>query len=876
MTLRAPWLIVALTSFVPQAGAQSPVGTVVGTVRDAQGLAIAGADVEITCGNAKRRAKTSASGAFVEEGLPQTRCAVSATSDAFEPETIYVDARRSRPATLVLQVRRFSSEIVVTPTRGMDERSFSVPEALSLTTRRDIDRRPYTLLPQALREEPGVLLQQTTTAQISPVIRGFTGQSNVYLVDGVRLNTGQWRSGPSQYVSWIDGGPVDSIEVVRGGGSVQYGSDALGGTVQFLTTPTLIGTHSTRISGNAEFSGATAARSLDGQADLAFQAHGASVRFGASRHKVNDLRGGGGLDSHSALTRFLGLPSTLLGDRMAATGFDQGGAYALANVSWRSDSVVRALYMHESQTGASRYDRMLGGEGLFRSGFDPQTLDFAMIRYSRSNLGSIDGLSATLSLNRQGDGRFEQARPSARIDQQRSVTQALGYQLQAHRDLRARQQLVFGGELYDESITASRALIDPVSGTQAARPDVPNGTTYRSFGLFAQHALDVVPDRLSLRGGLRYSGFRFATAPDAAFGVTKEEVDATSVTFQVSAVAAVTRGINVTMSVNRAFRAANAADFGSIGLSGGGGFEIAPSTAATLGALVGSTGAAGAVSTGQRVEQLRPEVVYQYEVGLKAALGRLSAAINGFDLELFDFLQRRALVFDNSIVGTTISGFEVVRTDATGLAYIAQDVRPIATRVNVDRAHVHGFDVEGEWRIDQTWTASSYFSVANGRVLPAGEHMRRMPPPLGGAKLRWSRERYWAEGTVSFAAEQTRFNSGDISDARIGALRTRASIATFFNGTASDLGLVHNGVLVATGETLAQVQNRVLGTAASAPLFTAHPGFVVFGLRGGVRVTRSLDVSMFAENVTDRNYRLYGSGVDAPGVNLQVRARYRF
>ncbi|HEX4913749.1 MAG TPA: TonB-dependent receptor, partial [Vicinamibacterales bacterium] len=235
------------------AAAQPGAGRVDGVVRDAQGLAIAGAIVDITCGSEKRNLQASSTGTFSASGLPATRCMVTARSDAFEPESASVDARSGERANLILQVRRFSSEVVVTPTRGVDERSFEVPEALSVTTRRDIDNRPYTLLPQALREEPGILLQQTTSAQISPIIRGFTGQSNVYLVDGVRLNTGQWRSGPSQYVSWIDGGPVDSIEVVRGGGSVQYGSDALGGTLQLRTMPSLF-VASPPVQGQAELS----------------------------------------------------------------------------------------------------------------------------------------------------------------------------------------------------------------------------------------------------------------------------------------------------------------------------------------------------------------------------------------------------------------------------------------------------------------------------------------------------------------------------------------------------------------------------------------------------------------------------------------------
>jgi hemoglobin/transferrin/lactoferrin receptor protein len=223
-----------------------------------------------------------------------------------------------------------------------------------------------------------------------------------------------------------------------------------------------------------------------------------------------------------------------------------------------------------------------------------------------------------------------------------------------------------------------------------------------------------------------------------------------------------------------------------------------------------------------------------------------------------------------------MSGFQIVRQDATGLAYIAQDVRPVATRVNVDRARVMGADAEGELRITSSWTASGHVSVVQGRTLPQGEFLRRMAPPMGTARLRWMSQRMWAESVVSFAADQNRLNSADLTDARIGALRTRATIATFFTGGATDLGLVRNGVLVATGETLPEVQQRVLGSSASAPLYVRQPGFVTFGLRGGARLSSGVDISLLLENLTDSNYRLYGSGVDAPGFNVQVRTRYQF
>lgn len=872
---RRSWIGAATLLLTVSAAFSGQSGSVRGVVKDPLGAVVAGARIDIACAGVRETVTSSAEGEFSKNGLPNGRCLVTASSEAFEPESVETTSTSGRAVTLALRIRPYAQAVVVTPTRGATERAVAVPEPVSVTSRRDIDSRPYQLLPQVLQEEPGVLVQQTTSGQTSPIIRGFSGQSNVYLVDGVRLNQSTWRPGPSQYTAWVNSGPIDTIEVVRGGASVQYGSDALGGTVQFLSGAALASRRAAPIAGTLSVTGASANDAVIGRADFSVQTGRFAIRFGGSHTDVSDLRAGGGTDSHAAVTRFLGLPSNVLGEQLRSTGFEQNGGYVSATGNPGRNATMRAVFMHENQTGVSRYDRILGGEGLYRSGFTPQTLDFGVLRYEAPNVAGLDGISAAFSVNRQADGRFEQARPGARLDRQSSATTALGYQGQAHKSLGTRQQLVAGAEFYEEEVTAERQLIDPAV-TSAARPDIPAGTAYSSFGAFAQHTADVVPNRLTLRGGLRASAFRFSTTPDAALGVVEEHVSTNAVTFQGSAVVRVSEHWNVTGTVSRAFRAANAADLGNIGLTGGGGFEITPSRAIELGAQVGSTGAADARSTGQALEPLRPEVVYQYEAGVKGQAGKVSAAVNAFDMELFDFIQRRALVFGTGIVGTTISGFQVVRQDAAGLAFIAQDVRPIASRVNVDRGRIAGFDVVGDIRFDRSWSAHGFFSLANGRVLSTGAYVRRMPPAMGHAKLRWQGRRVWAEGVLNLALEQTRLDSGDLGDARIGALRTRASIATFFNGTATDLGLVQNGILVRTGEDLAAVQNRVLGTATSAPMFTSHPGFAVLGLRGGVDLGRGVNVSVIGENLGDVNYRLYGSGLDAPGRSVHARISYRF
>jgi outer membrane receptor protein involved in Fe transport len=853
--------------------------TLSGIVFDEQRRVIPGASVSAQCGAEHRDAVSAQDGTF-EMSVPASgACTVTASADLFEPSTLQLARGTDSDVALVLHVRSLSTTVSVTASRGERQTGFDIPRGVSTTTRAEIDARPYQLLPQVLRDEAGITVQQTTSAHASPIIRGFTGQSNAYLVDGVRLNTSAWRGGPSQYFGWINSSAAERIEVLRGPGSVQYGSDALGGTIQVLTGAPAFITSGVKVSGNVDALYGSADRTGGGGAAIIVQGSGVAVRAGLDTRRVGDLRTGRGIDSHGAATRFLGLPSSVMGTRLMDTSYEQTGGYVTGSIRAGARGTINTTVLHNTQSDSTRYDRIFGGDGLFRSGFEPQRLDFGMVRYRRPGTAGLEEFSAALSVNRQSDGRYEQTRPTAVVDAQRSVTTALGYQADGMRRLGGRQRLSFGAEIYDESITASRQQTNPITkAVTPQRPDVPNGTTYTSTGFFLQDDVALVPGRVSVQGGLRYGRFDFSTKPDANLGVSDERVVTNAVTYQAGTVLTVSRHVNLTFSTSRGFRAGNAADLGSVGLSGGGGFEIAPGRAAALGAIVGSTGATDAVSTGQRVPSLRPESLYSFEPGIRFQSDRVSASITAFDMEYVDTIQRRAIVFPTNVVGQTIYGFTIVRQDASGLAYIQQDVRPVATRVNEDRARLRGFEADAAYRIASAWRFRAYFGQTTGRLLGTGEPLRRMPPPVGGVSLRWGNASgsRWVEGVTSFAMAQTRMNSGDLSDARIGGLRTRTSIANYFNGTATDLGLVAGGVLMSTGETLAAVQSRVLGTATQAPLYTSQAGYFVVGLRVGMRLAPTVDLTVIGENLTDRNYRVLGSGVDAAGATVQARLRCHF
>ncbi|MCD4773598.1 MAG: TonB-dependent receptor [Bacteroidales bacterium] len=80
-----------------------------------------------------------------------------------------------------------------------------------------------------------VFIQKSQLGGGSPMIRGFAANSVLIVVDGVRMNNAIFRSGNLQNVISIDPNIIENAEVVFGPGSIIYGSDALGGVMDFHT-----------------------------------------------------------------------------------------------------------------------------------------------------------------------------------------------------------------------------------------------------------------------------------------------------------------------------------------------------------------------------------------------------------------------------------------------------------------------------------------------------------------------------------------------------------------------------------------------------------------------------------------------------------------
>lgn len=145
-----------------------------------------------------------------------------------------VSAARSQGSTNPPPVSSSIPPVVVTASR-MARAVQDEPGAVHVVDRsRDPVAAAARTTPDALCGLPSVMAQKTAYGQGSPYLRGFTGFRTLALIDGVRLNNSVFRDGPNQYWNTIDPFAVARDEVAMGPGSVLYGSDAVGGTLNAI------------------------------------------------------------------------------------------------------------------------------------------------------------------------------------------------------------------------------------------------------------------------------------------------------------------------------------------------------------------------------------------------------------------------------------------------------------------------------------------------------------------------------------------------------------------------------------------------------------------------------------------------------------------
>lgn len=876
-----------------------------GVVKDATGAVIANATVSLLTPQHTNVAstKTNAQGRFSFSDISVGSYLLHTTAHGFADKREAVNTHiSSAELDILLEPRLDAEQVTVTANLGIVEDVDKIPQQINVINEEVIAERVKAVTAQIALEEPGLALQRTSPTMGGIFVRGLTGNKVNTFIDGVRYSTSAQRGGVSTFFNLIDSSFLQGAEILRGPNSAQYGSDALGGSIQFLTRVPVLASDkpvsSTRLSTFFNSSDTGFGSSLS----TSYGTRHFGLLAGVSGHRANTLRVGNGIDSHNAVTRFLGLPSdVLIGDRLPDTAFTQYGGMLKLNYSPTVNNQFIVNYLRGQQDGGKRYDQLLGGDGNLISDLRNLMTDFFYARYNRINAGWFDTFSVTYSFNKEREERVNQGgngNPNAAINHEFESLKANGVQAFVSKQIGSRNNLLIGGDYYYETIDAPSFGLNPVTNVSSLRRGrVPDDANYKNGGIYIQDVFDAFANKLRLTGNLRYGkasyNSRAANSPLVNGNPLwpDDSVDFDDVTFRAGVVFTPVEGFSFLANIARGFRAPHITDLATLGLTGDG-FEIAAPDVAGLGGTIGTTAASTAVSTGAPVAQLEPETSMNYEFGARYRHKRFASSFAFFVNDIDKNIQKQALILPQGAVGKRLGDQTITSQLANGVVFVPLSTNPVLVRANFDKARIYGFEHTFDAGITSALSLSTVYTY-----LHAEDKTTNLPPNIEGGtpapdfylKLRYAPigSKFWIEPFMHAAGRQDRLSSLDLGDRRTGAGRTRTSIQNFFRNGARVRGLIDAGgdgvfgnaddILKPTGETLAQVQNRVLGVGVnSTSLFTAIPGYVTFNLRGGFRFAERHEVMIEFENIGDRNYRGISWGLDAPGRGVFARYSTRF
>ena len=125
-------------------------------------------------------------------------------------------------------------EIVISANKWEQSKSDISSQILDLSENEIKYLNPGTSA-ELLEKTGQIFVQKSQLGGGSPMIRGFSANRILIVLDGIRLNNAIYRSGNLHNIISIDPNVLEGAEVLFGPASVIYGSDAIGGVMDFHT-----------------------------------------------------------------------------------------------------------------------------------------------------------------------------------------------------------------------------------------------------------------------------------------------------------------------------------------------------------------------------------------------------------------------------------------------------------------------------------------------------------------------------------------------------------------------------------------------------------------------------------------------------------------
>ncbi|MCA4896990.1 MAG: TonB-dependent receptor [Cytophagales bacterium] len=663
----------------------------------------------------------------------------------------YVMAReRENSIELIPSAILLNNAVTITAQRS-ERLSFDVAQSTSSISATQLAELAPRSTPEALLNETGVWVQKTNHGGGSPIIRGLVGNQVLLVVDGIRLNNATYRYGPNQYLSTIDPGLIERIEVNRGSGSVLYGSDALGGVVHVISATPSFHSNGLQVGGRIQTKWMSAGMEQSIRPEIELRGQRIAFLGGFSARNFGDVVAGGNLGV------------------LNPTRYDERSGDAKLLLRTGAQGVLTAAFQQTTQNHVPRYDQVVqGGFAVFE--FEPQTRQLSYLRWESSTKSPwLRSFRLTGSINRSIEGTISQKNNSTEIKKQLDEVNTLGAIAEVQSNPISNWYIQSGIEFYSDKVKSSANVLNTTTNVETAqRGSYADGSTISNLAIFTNHQLDW--KKFQFSAGARFNKVTVSVV-DNVFG--NQQINPSAFVGNAGVMYKINKNWRMIGSVNTGFRAPNVDDMSKFGTLEANVFEI-PS---------GS---------------LSPERSLNIETGFKYSSPKLSWAITVYQTKLTDLIDRVTANYNGS---PTFDG------------------RTVYQKQNVGEALVKGLEADVEAVVVKSLTVFGNVTYTHGENVTKKEPMRRIPPVFGRVGFRYThRSGTWIRTEWAMAGKQDRLAAGDKSDVRI-------------------------NVRLIDG---------------------AMPAWDIVNLYAGYSF-KFISIQVSAQNVFDRAYRVYASGIDGYG-----------
>ena len=746
---------------------------------------------------------------------------------------LQLDSLIRKGDTLQVRSMGFSTQSVAMPEAQLDVEVNLVPDLVNLSEVVVASVRPFREMASAAtvsrisasevaREVPSnaatllwqsgqVHVQQSQQGGGSPVLRGFEANRILLVVDGVRMNNAIYRSGHLQNAMTVDPFVLASTEVHHGAGSVQFGSDALGGVIHYRSRSPRW-EFGSRARGQLAYSGASSSPTIHADAEVT------RGRFAAltsvTHRRFGDLRMGAwrphGSETWgrvpwqgSSVTEGLEVTDSAEAnpdpDVQPGTGFDQTDLLQKVRYGER-ERYVELNIQHSTGSNVPRFDRLNdatsdGGPKWAQWDYGPQKRTLVSAQFA-GRVRSVGMVSLTAAWQ-----QIEESRLKARFGAQDREVQfervgVRSISLDVDRMLRSWRTSV--GAYWSMDNVQSEAWME--RRADGMRLDTPALTRYPNGGsetgsLAVYTGLERRWNRWKIEAAARYTrGWlesRFDAQPGLALPFQQVSYNRGALTGSGTLHWTPRQRTGIHAVLSTAFRNPNVDDVGKVRAKDG--FAIVPS------------------------DQLKPERLAGLEMGgfWRSRNGQVKADVSGFYTRLMDAI----VPVDTVLFGANGEAVETIVVEG--------DTSLIQVNANIGRAAISG----SQWRLyfwpESGWRFKATANFTRGVDMEKGGPLAHIPPSFG----RLSGRRSWDW----LSAEAHWMWSG------------RKALDRYGPGATDNLA-----------EALPE----------------GNPGWWTLGVDFEGRLTERTTVSAGVHNILDRHYKVFASGISAPGRDVRVGFRW--